>query len=46
MRITIGTGSNRQTVTVPQGSEFRKQDYNERNRFERQFCQLAGIKRA
>lgn len=45
MRITIGTGTTRQTVVVPQGKTFRDQPHHERQRFERQFCQLAGIPR-
>lgn len=43
MRITIGSGNNRSTVTVPQGKAFRSQPYVERQRFERDFCHLAGI---
>lgn len=45
MRITTGTGNSKITVAVPQGETFRRQPYHERQQFERQFCQLAGISR-
>jgi len=45
MRITIGSGKTKTTVAVPQGESFRRQPYVERQQFERQFCQLANIKR-
>jgi len=45
MRITIGSGSNKQTVVVPQGELYRKQDHTAKTRFVRQFCQIAGIPR-
>ena len=45
MRITIGSGNSRSSVVVPQGKAFRIQPYVERQRFERDFCHLAGISR-
>ena len=45
MRITIGSGNRSQTVVVPTGKAYRDQPHYEKERFKRQFCQLAGISR-
>ena len=44
MRITIGSGNNRKTVSVASGKAYRDSHHAERTRFCRQFNQLAGVK--
>ena len=45
MRITIGSGNNRQSVSVASGKAYRDSHHAERQRFQRQFCELARIER-
>jgi len=45
MRITIGRGNKRQSVSAPSGKAYKSAHKSEQQRFVRQFCQIVGIKR-